>query len=87
MKENGSTQFLKAAHKKVSESISKGIFDMITNNIVTEGDNPLFLLWYTKQKIWVQSSEIYKYKARLSIYGSKMIPGVHYNQTYVPVAF
>ena len=39
-----------------------------------------------KQKWRVRTREIYKYKARINIDGSKMRPGVHYNQTYAPVA-
>ena len=38
MKENDATQFLKSAHKIISDLLSKGVFELIPHSIVTEGE-------------------------------------------------
>ena len=43
-------------------------------------------VWQMKRKRDICSREIKKYKACLNIDGSKMKKGVHYDQTYAPVA-
>ena len=58
---------------------------MIPCSIVLDGETVLPAVWAMKRKRQVQTRDIYKYKAWLNIDGSKMRPGVHYNQTHAPV--
>ena len=44
------TQFLKAAHKKFADLITKGIFELIPLIIVPEGKNIFTEVWDMKQK-------------------------------------
>jgi hypothetical protein len=39
-----------------------------------------------KRKRRVKTREVYKWKARLAFDGSRQVEGVHYDQTYAPVA-
>ena len=43
-------------------------------------------VWVLKRKRKILTGEIYKWKARLNLDGSRQIKGVHYDQTYAPVA-
>jgi hypothetical protein len=42
-------------------------------------------IWSMKHKRRISTREVYKWKARLNIDGSKQVRGVHYDQTYSPV--
>jgi Reverse transcriptase (RNA-dependent DNA polymerase) len=43
-------------------------------------------VWAMKQKRRVKTREVYKWKVRLAFDGSRQVEGVHYDQTYAPVA-
>ena len=85
MKENDATQFLNATHKELAYLLSKGIFELIPCRRVQEGYALSSEVQSKKQKRRVLTREIYRYKARLNLYGSNILPGVHYNNTYTPV--
>ena len=59
--------------------ISRDIFELIPHSIVTEGENIFPTVYAIEKKGQVLTRYIYKYKARLNLDGSKMLPGVHYN--------
>ena len=63
MKENDDTQFLKEPHKEFYDLISKGIFEMIPNSIVPEGETIFPAVRAMNQKWRLLPREIYKYKA------------------------
>jgi hypothetical protein len=42
-------------------------------------------LWQMKRKRKPSTGEICKYKARMNVDGSKMVKGIHYEETYAPV--
>ena len=43
-------------------------------------------VWVLKRKRKILTGEVYKWKARLNLDGSRQIKGVHFDQTYAPVA-
>jgi len=43
-------------------------------------------VWQMKRKRDIKTRQVKKWKARLNISGSRMKEGVHYNETYAPVA-
>ena len=53
---------------------------------VLERDTVLTAVWQMKRKKYTRRIKIEKYKAHLNNDGSKMKPGLHYNQTYYPVS-
>ena len=57
----------------------------MSHSRVSEGETISPEVWDMKRKRRVQTRDIYKYKDLMNIDGSKMIPGVHYNQTYAPL--
>ena len=85
-KENDATQFLKTAHKEFSDLLSKGFFELILCSIVPEVETLSPAIWAMKQIKRVHTREIYKYKARLNLDGSKIRPVLQCSQTYAPVA-
>jgi hypothetical protein len=42
-------------------------------------------VWQMKRKRKPSTGEISKYKARMNVDGSKMVKGIHYEETYAPV--
>jgi hypothetical protein len=50
-----------------------------------EGATLLSSVWQMKRKRKTSTGEISKYKARMNVDGSKMIKGLHYEETYAPV--
>jgi hypothetical protein len=50
-----------------------------------EGATLLSSVWQMKRKRKPSTGEISKHKARMNVDGSKMIKGLHYEETYAPV--
>ena len=86
MKEKDRDEFKDAMIKEVTDQFENGNFTIIPKSEVPEGDVILPAVWQMRRKRDVKSGAIKKYKARLNIDGSRMKHGVHYNETYSPVA-
>jgi hypothetical protein len=57
----------------------------VSRKDLPKGATVLTSVWAMKRKRRISSREIYKWKARINIDGSKQVKGVHYEQTYSPV--
>ncbi len=57
----------------------------IKRSKLPEGATLLSSVWQMKRKRKPSTGEISKYKARMNVDGSKMIKGLHYEETYAPV--
>ena len=86
MKQPDKPQFLKAMTKEVEGQIANGNFALVHIDDVPEGASILPAVWAMRRKRRIDTGEIYKWKARLNIDGSKQIHGVNYWETYAPVA-
>ena len=86
MKESDSGEFKKAMTKEVKDQYENGNFSIVPRSKVPEGATILPTVWQMKRKRDIKTREVKKYKARLNIDGSRMQQGVHYDQTYAPVA-
>ena len=86
MREPDKGQFILAMKKEVDDQMKNGNFSLIKKIDVPKDKIILPAVWQMKRKRDIKSREIKKYKARLNIDGSKMKKGIHYNQTYAPVA-
>jgi hypothetical protein len=86
MKQTDRHEFLKAMHKEVEDQMSNGNFTVLHVSDVPEGATVLPAVWQMKRKRDIKTRMVKKWKARLNIDGSRMQHGVHYDQTYAPVA-
>jgi len=86
MKQPDREEFLKAMIKVVTDQKDNGNFTIIHKSKVPEGASILPAVWQMKRKREISTGRVKKWKARLNIDGSRMQHGVHYDQTYAPVA-
>ena len=86
MKAEDRKDFQTAMMKEVQAHLDNGNFKVIHQSEVPEGEAILPTVWQMKRKRDIRTREIKKHKARLNVDGSKMIEGIHYTETYAPVA-
>ena len=63
-----------------------GNFSIIHQSEVQEGAEVLPAVWAMRCKCRIKTQEVYKWKAQLNFDGSRMIKGVHYDESFAPVA-
>lgn len=86
MRQPDRSQFIEAMKKEVDGQISNGNFALVHIDDVPKNASILPAVWAMRRKRRIETGEIYKWKARLNIDGSKQIKGVNYWDTYAPVA-
>ena len=86
MKEADRKHFITAMKKEVQDQMDNGNFTIIERKDVPDDKTILPAVWQMKRKRDITTRDIKKYKARLNIDGSRMKQGIHYDQTYAPVA-
>jgi len=86
MKEPDRAEFIKAMHNEVKGMIDKDTFRIKKRSEVPEGVKILPTVWQMRRKRDIKTRQVKKWKARLNIDGSRMEKGIHYDQTYAPVA-
>jgi Reverse transcriptase (RNA-dependent DNA polymerase) len=70
----------------MSDQLENGNFSLVPISQVPKGEAILPAVWQMKRKRDIRTREIKKWKARLNIDGSRMKHGIHYQETYAPVA-
>ena len=80
------SKFLRAMEKEANDQYENGNFEIVRRDTIPKGTKVLPMVWQMKRKRDIMTRAIKKYKARLNIDGSRMQKGVHYDQTYAPVA-
>ncbi len=86
MKEPDRKEFVAAMNKEVKDQSENGNFSIEKRSSVPEGVVILPTVWQMKRKRDIKTRKVKKWKARLNIDGSRMEKGVHYSETYAPVA-
>ena len=86
MREPDSGNFVDTVKDEFGTLLKNGIFRLVEKSLVPEGMTLFPAVWAMKRKRRVKTQEIYKWKARLNLDGSKMTQGQDYDQTYAPVA-
>jgi hypothetical protein len=86
IKEPDRELFEKGMEKEIHDQFENGNFTIIHKSKVPQGETVLPAVWQMKRKRDAKTGAIKKYKARLNIDGSRMRHGVHYDETYSPVA-
>jgi hypothetical protein len=86
MREPDCAKFIKAMQKKVQSHTKNGVWELVPRSSVPPGIKILPAVWVMKRKRLIATREVYKWKARLNIDGSKQEEGVNYWETFSPVA-
>ena len=86
MREPDKEEFKQAMIKEVKDQMDNGNFSIIKISKVPKGKTILPAVWQMKRKRDIRTRKVKKYKARLNIDGSRMQKGIHYDETYAPVA-
>ena len=86
MREPDKEEFKKAMVKEVTDQMKNGNFTIVHISNVPKDKTVLPAVWQMKRKRDIKTRKVKKYKARLNIDGSRMKKGIHYNETYAPVA-
>ena len=79
-------KFQEAMSKELKDQMDNGNFTIMKRTDVPKDKTILPAVWQMKRKRDIKTREVKKYKARLNIDGSRMQKGIHYDQTYAPVA-
>jgi hypothetical protein len=79
-------EFQRAMQEEMDGQMEDGNYSIILRSKVPKDKTVLPAVWAMKRKRDLRTGDVKKWKARLNIDGSKMKPGLHYDQTYAPVA-
>ncbi len=85
MKEPDFNKFQEAMQKEIDGHTERGNWKLRLRSSLPKNATVLPAVWAMKRKRRISTREIYKWKARLNVDGSKQIRGLHYDQTYSPV--
>ena len=86
IKQPDRAQFIEAMKKEVSDQENNGNWIVVPRETIPKGYVCLPAVWAMKRKRKIVTGEVYKWKARLNIDGSKQEHGRDYWETYAPVA-
>jgi hypothetical protein len=78
-------QFKKAMQEEIEAYTREGHWKIVLRSSVPRGTPILPAVWSMKRKRKIETREIYKWKACLTVDGSKQQYGLHCDQTYSPV--
>jgi len=84
-KEKDFPNFLEAMQKEIDDPTKEGHWKLVRQSKLPKGATVLPAVWSMKCKRRIAAREVYKWKARLNVDGSKQKPGVHFDETYSPV--
>jgi hypothetical protein len=78
-------QFKAAMQKEIEDHTENENWEIVRHSDIHKNTPILPTIWLMKQKRRISTREVYKWKARLTIDGSKQKYGLHYNEMYSPV--
>jgi len=85
MKQPDWAQFKQAMQEEMNAHTINGHWKLIKRSHLPKGATVLPAVWSMKRKRRISTREVYKWKACLTVDGSKQKYGVHYDETYSPV--
>ena len=86
MRQPDAREFANSVKEEFASMLNNQILSFIELARVPPGTTIFPAVWAMKRKRRVKTREVYKWKARLAFDGSRQVAGVHYDQTYAPVA-
>jgi len=72
-------EFLKAIQKEWDDKYNNGNIIIVQRSKIPKGKNIVPAVWKMRCQQDIQTWIMKKYKARLNIDGSRMIPGIHFD--------
>jgi hypothetical protein len=84
-KEKDYPQFLEAMQKEIDDHTKREHWKLCKCSQVPSGAAVLPSVWSMKRKRRISTREVYKWKAQLTVDGSKQQYSKHYDETYSPV--
>ena len=85
MRAPDAAQFKTAMEKEIDDHTSRGHWEIMRRQDLPTGTRVLPAVWSMKRKRRIFTQEVYRWKARLTIDGSKQRYGIDYDETYSPV--
>jgi hypothetical protein len=85
MKQTDWPQFKQAMQDEINDHTSRAHWKLIGRTQLPKYASVLPAVWSMKRKRRIATREIYKWKAQMTVDGSKQRYGVHYDETYSPV--
>jgi hypothetical protein len=85
MKQADWPQFKQAMKDEINDHTSRGHWKLIKRTQLPKYASVLPAVWSMKCKRRIATREIYKWKARITVDGSKQCFGIDYDETYSPV--
>ena len=85
MKEPDADKFREAMQIEIDDRMKGGHWIVVPKDTVPKSCTILPAVWQMKWKRCISTREVYKWKARINIDGSKQIYGLHYDEMYTPV--
>ncbi len=85
MKEPDFEKFQEAMQKEIDIHTERGNWKLWLRSSLPKNATVLPAIWAMKHKCRISAREIYKWKARLNVDGSKQIRDLHYDQMYSPI--
>ena len=79
-------KFKQSMQKEIDGQINNKNFRIRKRTNVPPKTQVLPGVWILKRKRKITTQDIYKWKARLNLDGSRQVKGIHYDKTYTPVA-
>jgi hypothetical protein len=86
MKQPDREKFIQAARDEFDSLLRQGVMSIVPASSVSEGASIFPAVWAMRRKRRILTREVYKWKARLNLDGSKQVAGRDYDDTYAPVA-
>ena len=86
MKRPNKQEFRKAMQKEMDAQLTSKTLKLVNIKDVPKGTAILPAIWQMRRKRRINTREVYKWKARLNIDGSRMVYKRDYDLTYAPVA-
>jgi hypothetical protein len=84
MKEPNKEQFKEAMLKEVKDQTENKNFSIVSQDSVPVNEPIMPTVWQMKRKQDIITRQVKKWKARLNIDRSKMIKGIHFQESYSP---
>jgi Reverse transcriptase (RNA-dependent DNA polymerase) len=86
MQQEDMPQFIRAMKEDVEGKTINGNWVLVEQSKLPQGTQILPCVWAMRRKQRIMDGTVYKWKARLNVYGGKQIHGIDYWETYAPVA-
>jgi hypothetical protein len=84
-KEPDFPRFMEAMQKEIDAHTEGGHWKIVKREELPHEATVLPAVWSMKRKRRISDRQVYKWKARINIDGSKQVRGIHYQETYSPV--